>query len=50
MNFVELKPIPPQEMRKKGYWHIKGPWGQSKEPRPKSFHKSYKKVASKEAR
>jgi hypothetical protein len=24
MNFVEMKPIPPQEMRKKAYWCTKG--------------------------
>jgi hypothetical protein len=40
MNFVEMKPIPPQEMRKKTYLHAKGACGQSKEPRPKSFQKN----------
>jgi hypothetical protein len=50
MNFVEMKPIPPQEMKKKPYWRTKGACGQSKEPRPKIFQKSCMKVALKEAR
>jgi hypothetical protein len=44
---MEMKLIPPQEMGKEVYWHTKTAFGQLKEPRPRSFPKTYMEVVSK---